>query len=200
MENGKSFKVSIIVIASPLPECDQLELQPLVPKLMLVFKAKFIHKISNIVDIFYQYSLSVVKTVCKTMEASGTALCCAFNPAIGCAIHVVGEGLGVLNEAVERNVQDHAEEVKVKKQKIMEVLHRIEMKMDDLKASMTNLLDKVGDQEERLTCLEGRLENLGLEQEPKRKKKLLDPNRKIECFMCGGEFSASNMSKHQDEQ
>ena len=59
MENGKSFKVSIIVIASPLPECDQLELQPLVPKLMLVFKAKFIHKISNIVDIFYQYSLSV---------------------------------------------------------------------------------------------------------------------------------------------
>ena len=138
---------------------------------------------------------TLVKTMCKTMSAGGPALCCTLHPVIGCALHVVGEGLGVVNEAVEKNVQEHEEQEK--QQKIMEALLRIEIKMDDLQASMTNLLEKVGNQEERLTSLDSRMENLGLEEEPKRKRRHLDPNRKVECFLCGGEFSASNMSKHQ---
>ena len=34
------------------------------------------------------------------------------------------------------------------------------------------------------------------EEDPKRKRKrkVLDPNRKLECYLCGGMFSASNMS------
>ena len=65
---------------------------------------------------------TLVKTVCKTMSAGGTALCCSLHPLAGCALHVAGEVLGVVNDAVEKNVNEHEESQK--QEKIMEALLR----------------------------------------------------------------------------
>ena len=74
---------------------------------------------------FSMNSPTLVKTVCKAMSAGGTAMCCSGNPVLGCAVHVVGEVLDVVNDAVQKNVNEHEENQKEEKQeKIMEAVLR----------------------------------------------------------------------------
>ena len=78
---------------------------------------------------------------------------------------------------------------------ILKMLTQIKDGMHELKDGMVKGFKKM---EERMDGYDEKIRILQdkIDDQPAKKKKGWDPNEKISCPECDGEFSASNLSKH----
>ena len=118
--------------------------------------------------VFSPTKTAVLKTISKGLSATGTALCCMGQPALGCAAHTSGELLESVVDGVQSNLEANSE-----------------------LATNTAIMKMLEGYDDRIRILEDKIDD-----QPAKKKNRWDPYEKISCHECDGEFSASNLSKH----
>ena len=150
--------------------------------------------------VFSPTKTGVLKTIAKGLSVSGTAMCCWGAPALGCAVHSTGELLETVVDSVQSNLEETSEQAT--NLKMMKMLTQIQEGMQELNHGMDKgfkkLEDRLDDQDEKIKILQDKVDDLQdkVDDQPSKKKKRYDPNEKISCPECDGEFSACNISKH----